>query len=136
MDRLSTPVRATLKWIETDLLQTKGWDPITRQRPRVAAHGMIVAGFRHLASRTGDPQLHTHCVPADMTRNASPCRSRSRVAAPGSRLGTAPPLPEKRGLKATAALGHEVGEVVRHGRFADTGPQASDGGGRIVMDKR
>ena len=64
-------VRATLKWIETDLLQTRGWDPMTRQRPRVAAHGMIVAGFRHLASRTGDPQLHTHCVLANMTRNAS-----------------------------------------------------------------
>ena len=64
-------VRATLKWIETDLLQTRGWDPITRQRPRVAADGMIVAGFRHLASRTGDPQLHTHCVLANMTRNAS-----------------------------------------------------------------
>ncbi len=64
-------VRATLEWIETDLLQTRGWDPITRQRPRVAADGMIVAGFRHLASRTGDPQLHTHCVLANMTRNAS-----------------------------------------------------------------
>ena len=64
-------VRATLKWIETDLLQTRGWDPATRQRPRVAADGMIVAGFRHLASRGGDPQLHTHCVLANMTRNAS-----------------------------------------------------------------
>ena len=64
-------VRATLEWIETDLLQTRGWDPITRQRPRVAADGMIVAGFRHLASRGGDPQLHTHCVLANMTRNAS-----------------------------------------------------------------
>ena len=64
-------VRATLRWIETDLLQTRGWDPMTRQRPRVAADGMIVAGFRHLASRGGDPQLHTHCVLANMTRNAS-----------------------------------------------------------------
>ena len=64
-------VRATLDWIEADLLQTRGWDPITWQRPRVAADGMIVAGFRHLASRTGDPQLHTHCVLANMTRNAS-----------------------------------------------------------------
>ena len=64
-------VRATLEWIETDLLQTRGWDPITRQRPRVAADGMIVAGFRHLASRGGDPQLHTHCVLANMTRNAA-----------------------------------------------------------------
>ena len=32
---------------------------------------MIVAGFRHLASRGGDPQLHTHCVLANMTRNAA-----------------------------------------------------------------
>ena len=64
-------VRATLEWIETDLLQTRGWDPITRQRPRVAADGMIVAGFRHLTSRGGDPQLHTHCVLANMTRNAA-----------------------------------------------------------------
>ena len=64
-------VRATLEWIERDLLQTRGWDPITRQRPRVAADGMIVAGFRHLASRGGDPQLHTHCILANMTRNAA-----------------------------------------------------------------
>ena len=64
-------VRATLKWIETDLLQTRGWDPMTRQRPRVAANGMIVAGFRHVTSRIGDPQLHTHCVLANMTRNAA-----------------------------------------------------------------
>ena len=64
-------VRATLEWIERDLLQTRGWDPVTRQRPRVAADGMIVAGFRHLASRGGDPQLHTHCVLANMTRNAA-----------------------------------------------------------------
>ena len=64
-------VRETLEWVETDLLQTRGWDPVTRQRPRVAADGMIVAGFRHLASRSGDPQLHTHCVLANMTRNAA-----------------------------------------------------------------
>ena len=64
-------VRATLDWIETDLLRTRGWDPMTRQRPRVAANGMIVAGFRHVTSRIGDPQLHTHCVLANMTRNAA-----------------------------------------------------------------
>ena len=64
-------VRATLNWIEKDLLQTRGWDPMTRQRPRVAANGMIVAGFRHMTSRIGDPQLHTHCVLANMTRNAA-----------------------------------------------------------------
>ena len=64
-------VRATLQFVETDLLQTRGWDPATRRRPRVKAEGMVVAGFRHLASRDQDPQLHTHCVLANMTRNAS-----------------------------------------------------------------
>ena len=64
-------VRATLAFVEAELLQTRGWDPATRRRPRVKADGMVVAGFRHLASRDQDPQLHTHCVLANMTRNAS-----------------------------------------------------------------
>ena len=64
-------VRATLDFVEAELLQTRGWDPATRRRPRVRANGMVVAGFRHLASRDQDPQLHTHCVLANMTRTAS-----------------------------------------------------------------
>ena len=64
-------VRATLGFVEAELLQTRGWDPARRRRPRVKAEGMVVAGFRHLASRDQDPQLHTHCVLANMTRNAS-----------------------------------------------------------------
>ena len=63
-------VRATLDWVEGELLETRGWDPAARRRPRVKAHGMVVAGFRHLTSRGLDPQLHTHCVLANMTRNA------------------------------------------------------------------
>ena len=64
-------VRETLDWVEGELLETRGWDPAARRRPRVKAHGMAVAGFRHLTSRNLDPQLHTHCVLANMTRNAS-----------------------------------------------------------------
>ena len=64
-------VRATLDWVESELLYTRGWDPATRRRPRVKAKGMVVAGFRHLASREQDPQLHTHCVLANMTRTAT-----------------------------------------------------------------
>ena len=64
-------VRATLDFVETELLETRGWDPATRRRPRVKARGMVVAGFRHLASRDQDPQLHTHCVLVNMTRSAS-----------------------------------------------------------------
>ena len=63
-------MRATLDWVEGELLETRGWDPAARRRPRVKAHGMVVAGFRHLTSRDLDPQLHTHCVLANMTRNA------------------------------------------------------------------
>ena len=63
-------VRATLDWIESDLLQTRGYDPVTGRRPREPAHGMVAALFRHLTSRNQDPQLHTHCVVANMTRNA------------------------------------------------------------------
>ncbi len=61
-------VRATLDWIEAELLETRGWDPETRRRPRMKADGMAVAGFRHLTSRDLDPQLHTHCIVANMTR--------------------------------------------------------------------
>ena len=64
-------VRATLDWVEAELLQTRGWDPATRRRSRVKADGMAVAGFRHLTSRDRDPQLHTHCVLANMTRTAA-----------------------------------------------------------------
>ena len=64
-------VRAALDRVEAELLQTRGWDPETRRRPRVKAHGMIAATFRHLASRNLDPQLHTHCVVANMTRNGA-----------------------------------------------------------------
>ena len=62
-------VRATLDWIEREHLQTRGYDPATGRRPREAADGMIAATFRHMASRNNDPQLHTHAVVANMTRN-------------------------------------------------------------------
>ncbi len=64
-------VYETLDWIEKELLETRGWDLETRKRPRIAAHGMAVAGFRHLTSRDLDPQLHTHCILANMTRIGS-----------------------------------------------------------------
>ena len=63
-------VRATLDWVEEAFLETRGWDPETRQRPRVKAPFMAAATFRHVASRNLDPQLHTHAVIANMTRDA------------------------------------------------------------------
>ena len=55
-------VRATLDWIERDLLQTRGGDPITRRRPRVGADGMIVAGFRHLATGCHSRRCSAGCA--------------------------------------------------------------------------
>ncbi len=63
-------VRATLDWIEGNLLETRGWDPATRKRPRIKAPHMVAATFRHVASRNLDPQLHTHAVIANMTRDS------------------------------------------------------------------
>ena len=62
-------VTATLDFIERELLETRGWDPVTRKRPRIKAEGLVAATFRHYASRNLDPQLHTHSVVANMTRN-------------------------------------------------------------------
>ena len=63
-------VRATLAWIEGTLLETRGWDPATRKRPRIKSPSMVAATFRHVASRNRDPQLHTHAVVANMTQGA------------------------------------------------------------------
>ena len=65
----SAAVRETLDWIEGSLLETRGWDPATGRRPRVKAPSMVAALFRHIASRNLDPQLHTHAVIANMTRD-------------------------------------------------------------------
>ena len=65
----SAAVRETLDWIEGELLETRGWDPATGRRPRVKAPSMVAALFRHIASRNLDPQLHTHAVMANMTRD-------------------------------------------------------------------
>ena len=62
-------MRETLDWVKVELLHPRGYDAATGRRPRVRADGMVATGFRHLTSRDQDPQLHTHCVIANMTRN-------------------------------------------------------------------
>ena len=62
-------VRATLDMIERDLLVTRVHNPTTGKRERRRAQGMVAGTFRHLASRNLDPQLHTHSVVANMTRD-------------------------------------------------------------------
>ncbi|MDE0046085.1 MAG: relaxase domain-containing protein [bacterium] len=60
--------KATLGWIEERFLEARGFDRATGRRPRVRADHLVAATFRHVASRNHDPQIHTHCVIANMTR--------------------------------------------------------------------
>ena len=63
-------VRATLDVVEARLLETRVWDRAFRRMRRAPAPSMVAATFRHIASRDLDPQLHTHAVVANMTRDA------------------------------------------------------------------
>ena len=62
-------VRATLDFIEARILETRVWDREFRRMRRAPAPSMVAATFRHIASRDLDPQLHTHCIVANMTRD-------------------------------------------------------------------
>ena len=68
-------VRATLDFIETRLLKTRRWDRILGRSVQVNAPCLVAATFRHVTSRNNDPQLHTHCVIANMTRSGGRWRS-------------------------------------------------------------
>ena len=59
-------VRRTLEWIETNAIETRLQDPATGEMVRAGGQGMVAATFRHDTSRNLDPQLHTHCVIANM----------------------------------------------------------------------
>ena len=64
-------VRATLAFIETRLLRTRRWSREERRSVQVNAPMLVAATFRHITSRNNDPQLHTHCVIANMTRDGA-----------------------------------------------------------------
>ncbi|MCY3672516.1 MAG: relaxase domain-containing protein, partial [Alphaproteobacteria bacterium] len=68
-------VRATLDFIEARLLRTRRWSREQRRSVQVSAPMLVAAAFRHITSRNNDPQLHTHCVIANMTRDGAQWRS-------------------------------------------------------------
>ena len=68
-------VRATLDFIEARLLKTRRWDPERGRSVQVNALSLVAATFRHVTSRNNDPQLHTHCVVANMTQSDGRWRS-------------------------------------------------------------
>ena len=61
-------VKRTLGWIERNAIETRTQDQITGTMVRAGGQKMVVATFRHDTSRNLDPQLHTHCVIANMVQ--------------------------------------------------------------------
>ena len=61
-------VQRTLAWIEANAIETRMRDRSTGTMIRAGGQDMVAATFRHDTSRNLDPQLHTHCVIANMVR--------------------------------------------------------------------
>ena len=61
-------VQQTLAWVEANAIETRMRDPSTGTMVRAGGQEMVAATFRHDTSRNLDPQLHTHCVIANMVR--------------------------------------------------------------------
>ncbi len=60
--------RTALEWVERNAVETRLRDPATGAMVRAGGQGIVAATFRHDLSRNLDPQLHTHCVIANMAR--------------------------------------------------------------------
>ena len=67
MEAHKDAVCKTLLFVEKELLQTRGYDQASNTRPRMNSPSMAAACFTHDVNRNLDPQLHTHCVIANMT---------------------------------------------------------------------
>ena len=61
-------VGRTLAWIEANTVETRMQDPANGGMIRAGGQKMVTATFRHDTSRNLDPQLHTHCVIANMVQ--------------------------------------------------------------------
>ena len=61
-------VGKTLAWVEEHAVQTRVQDKATGAMVRTGGQKMVAATFRHDTSRNLDPQLHTHCVIANMVQ--------------------------------------------------------------------
>ena len=62
-----TAVSAGIEYLERHAL-------VSRRRidgtvTQVQGQGLVIAGFRHRTSRAGDPQLHTHCLAANVVEH-------------------------------------------------------------------
>lgn len=64
---LEDSVRATLGWIEANLIEARKFDPVSGAQVPVRTGHMVAATFTHDLSRNRDPQLHVHSVVANAT---------------------------------------------------------------------
>ncbi len=62
-------VKATLSFVERDILESRIANKETKVVERVKGQKMVAACFKHEASRNLDPQLHTHVVIANMVKS-------------------------------------------------------------------
>lgn len=60
-------VKKTLDYAEKHILQTRISNKETKKQDNVGNQKMLSALFTHDISRNGEPQLHTHCVLANIT---------------------------------------------------------------------
>ena len=68
VDAHDKAVGKTLAWIEDHAVRTRMQDKAAGAMVRVGGQKMVAATFRHDTSRNLDPQLHTHCVIANMVQ--------------------------------------------------------------------
>ena len=68
VDAHDRAVGKTLAWIEEHAVRTRMQDKATRAMIQAGGQKMVAANFRHDTSRNLDPQLHTHCVIANMVQ--------------------------------------------------------------------
>ncbi|MCY4600824.1 MAG: relaxase domain-containing protein, partial [Acidobacteria bacterium] len=68
VDAHDKAVGKTLAWIEEHAVRTRVQDKATGAMVRAGHQKMVAATFRHDTSRNLDPQLHTHCVIANMVQ--------------------------------------------------------------------
>ncbi len=61
-------VRTTLGWTEKNAILTRLQDSSTGAMVHAGDQKTVVASFRHDTSRNLDPQIHTHCVIANMVQ--------------------------------------------------------------------
>lgn len=64
---LEQSTKATLGWVEANLIEARQFDAKTGQQHPVKTGSMVAATFTHDLSRNRDPQLHVHSVIANAT---------------------------------------------------------------------